>query len=50
MQEHLKEQIKDSIVFVCVVKEGGIEGTEGEEMLLYAMHLEKPIIVWMPPG
>lgn len=48
MNATTKKGIEESLVYVSIIPEGGLEGTEGEAHLLYAISLGKPIIIWRP--
>lgn len=48
MDEARKKKIEDSVVVVSIIPEGGVEGSQGEEDLLYAVGLQKPILIWRP--
>lgn len=51
MKEETKRSIEASLVFVhLATSEEEFSNSEGEEMLLYAIHLKKPLIVWIPPS
>ena len=45
-----RDGIGRSRLFVCMLPEKGFEGSEGEDMLRYAIEIGKPIILWRPRG
>lgn len=50
MDDQTRANLEKSAVFVCILPSTPIEGTEGEEVLLYAIALGKKILVFRPLG
>lgn len=50
LTKYEQTEISTSRMFICIIPEGGLEGTKGEKQLEFAASIGKPVLYWVPTG